>query len=151
MWMWQFLNSKYFKELACFIIAVSFHFDSIIPEKLNFDFLHQKIENASRSHDSCYEIMWRFVDFSRLFYKVNVHMLYLFNGCIHGEFVGLFLGLTEDNGSAVAAAVNLDHVSYHRRTLRPVASYGQMLQKTGRRQREIDEQRKREVEVKQGV
>lgn len=55
--------------------------------------------------------------------------VYLFDGCIHGKFVGLFLCLTEQNGSAVAAAVDLDHISYHGCTLGPVARYGQMLQR----------------------
>lgn len=55
--------------------------------------------------------------------------IYLLDGRIHGKLIGLFLCLTEDDGSAVAAAVHLDHVAYHGGALRPMARYGQMLQR----------------------
>lgn len=52
---------------------------------------------------------------------LNVHhasmCIYLFDGCIHGKLIGLFLCLTEDNGSPMAATVHLNHVAYHCRTL----------------------------------
>lgn len=43
--------------------------------------------------------------------------VYLFDGCIHGKFISLFLCLTEHDGPAMAAAVNLDHITYHSCTL----------------------------------
>ncbi len=38
-------------------------------------------------------------------------VLHLFDGCVHGELSGLSLGLTEDDGPAVAAAVHLNDVT----------------------------------------
>lgn len=54
---------------------------------------------------------------------------HLFDGCIHGKFVGVFLGFTEHDGPAVAAAVNLDHIPDYSCTLRPVTGDGQMLER----------------------
>lgn len=53
--------------------------------------------------------------------------MYLFDGGVHGQLVGLFLGLTEHDGPAVAAAVHLDDVAQHTGSLGPVAGDGQML------------------------
>lgn len=66
------------------------------------------------------QILW-------LYFYTNV-CVYLFNWCIHGQFIGFLLCFTEDNSSAVAAAVYLDYITYHSCTLGPVACYGQMLQ-----------------------
>lgn len=53
--------------------------------------------------------------------------MYLFDRCIHWKFIGFFLCFTEDNGSAMAATIDLDHITYHSCALWPVARYGQML------------------------
>lgn len=58
--------------------------------------------------------------------------VYLFNGRIQRKFIGLFLCFTEDNSSAVAAAVHPDDVTDHSCTLGPVARYGQMLERHDR-------------------
>lgn len=50
--------------------------------------------------------------------------VYLFNGGIHGKFIGFFLCLTEDDGPAVAATVHLDDITKHGCTLAPVACNG---------------------------
>lgn len=67
---------------------------------------------------------------------------YLFDRCIHGKFIGIFFCFTEDNGSTVAAAVDLDHVTEHSCPLWPVARYGQMLQrkekKGGQKEKQIE-------------
>ncbi len=45
--------------------------------------------------------------------SINIagEVLHLFDGCVHGELRGLSLGLAEDDGPAVAAAVHLDDVT----------------------------------------
>lgn len=67
--------------------------------------------------------------------------VYLFDRCIHGKFIGFFLCFAEDDGSAVAAAVDLDHIAQYSCTLRPVARYGQML---ARKERARARERERE-------
>lgn len=52
---------------------------------------------------------------------------HLFDGCVHGELRGLSLGLAEDDGPAVAAAVHLDDITDDGRPLRPVTRDGQVL------------------------
>lgn len=63
--------------------------------------------------------------------------VYLFDRCIQGKFIGFLFRFTEDNSSAVAAAVHLDHVPDHSSTLGPVARYGQVLRKHDRRAHEF--------------
>lgn len=63
--------------------------------------------------------------------------VYLFNGRVQGKFIGFLLRFTEDNSSAVAAAVHPDHITDHSGTLGPVARYGQMLQGHDRRLKEV--------------
>lgn len=76
--------------------------------------------------------------------------VYLFNRRIQGKFIGVFLCFTEDDGSAVAAAVDLDHIGKHSCTLWPVARNGQMLPRRGQAERQKDKQREREREPNQG-
>lgn len=66
--------------------------------------------------------------------------MYLLNGSIHGEFICFLLCFTEDNGSAVAAAVHLDDIGEHGCTLAPVACDGQML--PWKRQKQVQRERK---------
>lgn len=62
--------------------------------------------------------------------RVTVLLTHLFDGRVHGELGGLSLGLAEDDGSAVAAAVHLDDITDDRRPLRPVTRDRQVLQQT---------------------
>lgn len=75
---------------------------------------------------------------------------YLFDRCIHGKFSGIFFCFTEDNGSTVAAAVNLDHVTEHSCPLWPVARYGQMLQRKEKKGGQKEKQIETEWQTREG-
>lgn len=55
------------------------------------------------------------------------HCQDLFDGSVHGELCGFFLGLAEDDGPSVAAAVHLNYIAEDRGSLRPVTGDGQVL------------------------
>lgn len=55
------------------------------------------------------------------------HSQDLFDGHVHGERCDFFLGLTEDDGPTVAAAVHLYDITDDQRSLRPVTGDCQVL------------------------